>query len=280
MKKSALLTLSALAMSSFAVPVNAWNALGHQVIAHIAYQQLEPQAKKKVDSLIKSFNQDYPDINSVEALSVWPDAIRSQKIETYARWHYIDTPIIEKDVDAKPDMNTDNAVWALQKIKPVVENNQANAFERARFLSFFIHIVGDLHQPLHTAALFSAKHPTGDRGGNDYTVRYHNKTINLHALWDRGVGAFEEQATIRTVNKIADTLMRSYPKAYFAERINQLDTKYWVDEGVKNATNDVYATKEGQPVSDAYIINGKKRAEEQATLAGYRLGTLLNQLLN
>lgn len=279
MKKSILLSTSLLAMSMCSVTANAWNALGHQVIAHIAYQELKPSAKKKVDALVTSFNYDYPNVDSFDELAVWPDAVRSQKIETYTRWHYIDMPIIEDNVNPPAHMHSDNAVWALDKIKPVVENNKANQFERARFLAFLAHIVGDLHQPLHTTELFSAKHPEGDRGGNDYTVYYHNKPIKLHALWDRGVGAFEGQANFSSVDVIARSLIQQYPRVYFSSRINLLDSEAWLQEGMNNAKKAVYNTPEGQTVSQAYITNGRKLSEEQATLAGYRLGNILNQLL-
>lgn len=279
MKKHILLTVSTLAIGLCALPTHAWNALGHKIVAHIAYQQLEPSAKRKVDAIVADFNHDYPEINTIEELAVWPDAIRSQKIETYTHWHYIDMPIIEEGVEADPKIDTDNALWALQKIEPIVENNKANRYERARFLAFLVHIVGDLHQPLHTAALFSKKHPHGDKGGNAYLIRYHNKTMNLHSLWDRGVGAFEGAATPEAVDSIARVLTHRYPKAYFAERLTLLKAKGWVDEGVKNANESVYITPEDQAVSQQYIVNGAKLAEEQVTLAGYRLGMILNQLL-
>lgn len=279
MQKSILLLLVTTILNLFSITNYAWNALGHQVITHIAYQELTPTAKKKVDNLVALFSQDYPNIQSIEALSTWPDTIRSQKIETYTHWHYIDIPLIENDIHPLADIPSDNATWALEKIKPIVKNEKANQFERARFLAFYVHIVADLHQPLHTVSLFSAKHPAGDRGGNAYSVRYHNKATNLHALWDKGVGAFEGSANYSMVNDIATTLMHHYPKTYFAGRATNSDVNQWLEEGMKNAKSAVYNTPEGQAVSQQYINNGQKLAEEQATLAGYRLGNMLNELL-
>src|SRR5665811_1184861 len=77
----------------FASPISyAWNALGHMVIAEIAYQHVKPETKKKIDNLMNYFQQEYPSVKSFQQLAVWPDSLRSQKIEMFTHWHYIDVP--------------------------------------------------------------------------------------------------------------------------------------------------------------------------------------------
>jgi hypothetical protein len=277
-----LFLISFLCISISPINANAWNAMGHMVIANIAYEQLKPNVREKVDQLVGTLNKEYPEMSSFLHLAYWPDALRSQRIETFTHWHYIDMPYSSDGTAVKNSVvDTDNAVWAVTRIQAVLKNQQANPYDRARFLSFLTHIVGDLHQPLHTVTLFSAAHPDGDRGGNLYHVRYNNKRTNTHSLWDGGVGAFDIKSTRATdqAKEIAVALMQQYPASTFGDKATNLDPESWAREGTENAKKYVYSTPEDQPVSTAYITTGKRVAEQQAVLAGYRLANLLNSLL-
>lgn len=258
----------------------AWSALGHKVIANVAYQNLDSNVKNKVDTLVGYFTQEYTYMDSFEQLATWPDSIRSQRVESYTHWHYIDNPISFDGTSTRNNiLDTDNAVWAYGNAQNVVQYTAANFFERVRFLAFFVHIVSDLHQPLHTVTYYSANHPEGDRGGNLFFVRFNNKKIKLHKLWDGAVGSFNQKPLDENAQEIANALMAVYPKSYFQGRLNKLDPQDWVDEGINNAKTVVYNTQENAPVSSGYIQSGKKLAEQEAVLAGYRLATLLNKLL-
>ena len=169
----------------------AWNPLGHMVVANIAYQNLEPQVQKKVDRLVTHFSVEYPNMASFLQMAYWPDTLHAQKIETFTHWHYIDVAFSNDGSELKNLVDTDNIVWAINNIKPVIKYKYTNAFERARFLAFLIHIVGDIHQPLHTVSYISAAYPNGDQGGNLYFIRYQNERIKLHRFWDSGLGVFE-----------------------------------------------------------------------------------------
>lgn len=258
----------------------AWNAVGHMVVASIAYQQLKPAARDKVDRLVNTLHQEYPNTGSFLQIASWMDEIRAQRIDTYTHWHYIDVPYSKDGTQAKNLIDTDNAAWAVNHIETVVKNNQANVYERARFLAFLVHIVGDLHQPLHTVAFVSAAHPNGDKGGNAYFVRYNGERVNLHKIWDEGVGAFDQKnVSSAQINDIANQITALYPVSIFGKQAVDLNTDTWLQEGMANAQKYVYNTSENQPVSSGYVESGKLVAEKQAALAGYRLGALLNQLL-
>jgi hypothetical protein len=265
------------------LPINSysWNAMGHMVIANIAYNNLTPEARTKVDQLVGTLNKEYPEMSTFLHLAYWPDAIRSQRIETFTHWHYIDLPYSIDGTKVRDDViDTDNAVWAINRIQVVVKNQRANPYDRARFLSFLTHIVGDLHQPLHTVTLFSAEHKNGDKGGNMYHVKYANKSMNLHSLWDSGVGSFIDKGrTTDHAKELALTIMQLYPASSFGERVNDLDAGSWSKEGLENAKKYVYTTPENQPPSTIYLTTGKQLSEQQAALAGYRLANLLNTLL-
>jgi hypothetical protein len=275
LRKLMLLTFICL----FPLTTFAWNALGHMVIADIAYQHLQPSVREKVDKLVASLHEEYTSMTSFQHIAYWPDMIRSQKIETYTHWHYIDVPFSTDGTPLKNTIDTDNAVWALQHIQVVVHNAHANPYERSRFLSFLTHIVGDLHQPLHTVSYLSSAYPNGDQGGNLYYIRYNNKRVNLHKIWDEGVGTFVGDMTPDNMTAVSNAIMTRYPKAYFGERIDNGNADEWAKEGMTNAINYVYSTPENQAPNADYIEKGKQIAEQQAALAGYRLAVILNRLL-
>lgn len=258
----------------------AWNALGHMVIANVAYQNLKPAVRQKVDNLTTYFQKEYPETNAFVEISYWPDAIRSQKIESFTHWHYINYPFSFDGTRVKTEMDTDNAIWAFGNIKNVIKNERANVYERVRFLAFLVHITGDLHQPLHTIEFYSAAHPDGDKGGNLYYVRYQNQRTKLHKIWDEGMGNLNDDKTIGHAKEVSNAIMALYPAKYFGDKVNDLNPNNWAKEGMTNAKDFIYTIPENQAVTPGYIDAGKKLAQQQLALAGYRLGNLLNQLLD
>ena len=271
----------ALLLTTFSYSTYAWNALGHMVVADIAYLNLSPAAQKKVDSLVGVLNQEYPEMKLFLNIAYWPDYIRSQRIESFTHWHYIDNPLRVDSTRAKAGMiDTDNAVWAVNTMKMVVKNDHANPYDRARFLSFMTHIVADLHQPLHTVSLVSVIHPDGDRGGNAYRVKYRNTNTSVHKLWDSGLGAFDGSANADNAMAISIAIRAAYPKSMFGDKVDDLNPTDWATEGMENAKKYAYNTPEYQEVTNDYMVAGRKVAEQEAALAGYRLAAMLNQLLN
>lgn len=273
------LVFSVILFLSFLPEAAAWNALGHMVIANIAYQKLKPTAKKKVDELVVVFQKEYPEIKTFVQIAPWPDAIRGQKIDMFTRWHYIDLAFSDDGTQLKNLVDTDNAVWALSKMKTPIANDHTRGIERVRFLAFFTHIVGDLHQPLHTVSRITANLPDGDQGGNLVHVIYKNKTTNLHKVWDGGVGVFEGPSAMENVQEISQKLIALYPISFFNGKTNDLRPENWADEGMQNAKEYVYNTPQDKPLNQAYIQSGQAFSEQQAALAGYRLAGLLNHML-
>lgn len=264
----------------FPITLMAWNATGHMVIADIGYQNLKPEVREKIDAIIHGLTEEYPMIRSFQQAAFWPDAIREQHIETFTHWHYVDNAISTDGSALKNLIDTDNALWAYPNVAVVVKNIKANKYERARFLSFLIHLTGDLHQPLHTVSNITSRNPDGDKGGNLYTIHYRNSRSNLHKLWDGGVGEFDTTtASVSHVDDLSAKIMAKYPAAYFGNRASDLNPENWIKESMENAKNYVYTTPQDKTPSEAYISAGRQVAEQQAALAGYRLANMLNHLL-
>src|SRR4029079_13629150 len=74
----------------FPVITLAWNATGHMLVANIAYENLKPEVRDNIDTLVTLMHTQHVNIATFADLAVWPDTLHAQKIETYTHWHYID----------------------------------------------------------------------------------------------------------------------------------------------------------------------------------------------
>jgi hypothetical protein len=140
-------------------------------------------------------------------------------------------------------------------------------------LPWLIHLIGDVHQPLHTVARFDRLRPNGDRGGNAIAM----KSGNLHSYWDSRIGTSE---TDRFLNQLVATIQNRNPKPSRLEMSAQL----WANEGFDLRTQVYGFTGDGTAktpamVSDSYSVQARETAYQRAALAGYRLAEFLNQRL-
>ncbi|HLB56266.1 MAG TPA: S1/P1 nuclease [Coxiellaceae bacterium] len=260
----------------------AWNNAGHRVIAQIAYDQLTPQAKQKVDALTTvMFHSPYPSDRFLRA-ATWPDQLKLQTTQ-YNSWHYINLPYVKNNIQP-PTFNSQNVVWAILRAEKIVADTKENNARRAKYLSFLIHFVGDIEQPLHCTTLYDTQFPQGDHGGNDYLI--HSPIANnLHQLWDRGVGLFYSapnnyQFHYLQVEKIATKWMNEYPTPFFAKQLAEKTPTQWAQESHQIAITFAYTLAENSVPSEMYISNAQPLVREQTVLAGYRLANLLNQLFS
>lgn len=267
----------------FAPACFAWDSSGHRLIAQIAYERLTPAAQKKVDQMTGLLDENFPAQSRFLYASTWPDRIRGDDVNAFNRWHYIDNPY---SIDGTPTRfpSRENVVWAVYQAEQVLQSPKANRYEKAVFLQFLIHFVGDAHQPLHCAELYSQQFPHGDRNGNDYLIK-DNNVQNLHEFWDEGVGFFRADGkdyplTNAEVKKLANQITISYPVSYFGNKANDLNPGDWSKESYQLAIDVAYKTPENSAPSPDYITTGQKIAAQQIALAGYRLANLLNKILS
>lgn len=267
----------------FCVTINcySWWSLGHEIVANIAYQQLTPKAKIKVDNLLKEFIKVTPGVTSFEQMAVWADTLYwKQKIYLTFGWHFIDNPYRADNVSSRFYTHSNNAVWAVNNILRSFTDNQASTYEQARMLAFLAHIVGDLHQPLHNVSRISVTHPEGDKGGNDFQIIFNGNRVKLHEVWDNAFGEFDCEDSLTTVKKMSTAISTSYPPSYFGSRINALAPEVWSKEGFENAVKVVYKTKENGIPDTRYLAESKELIKAEIALAGYRLANILNNLFN
>ena len=90
-----------------------------------------------------------------------------------------------------------NILTAMAENESVVKN-ESDRERRAIALAWLFHLVGDIHQPLHTAQLFTVDYPKGDRGGNEICVRVTQagQPMDLHRFWDGVITSSSESDTV------------------------------------------------------------------------------------
>jgi hypothetical protein len=98
--------------------------------------------------------------------STWPDEIRRRHNHyDHPHWHYIDYPLRPPSFPMEPGpAPTDDALYGIAQCEKALSNHAESPEIRAVYLSYLIHLIGDIHQPLHCASLFDAKYPNGDKG--------------------------------------------------------------------------------------------------------------------
>jgi len=257
----------------------AWDRLPHMVIASIAYQNLTSKAQTNVNQLVATLKNEYPDMTSYLRLGYWADEIRAEKVGAFSSWHFIDNAWSGDGTPIKNVITTDNAVWAIGVSETPIGNTALYPIDRARFLAFLTHIVGDIHQPLHSSTRFSAKFPNGDAGGTHYNIVYNGSSDGIHYFWDGGVTFFNSPDTEQNATQLANQIMQAYPPSYFGNKVNDLNPANWSQEGLAIAQSFVYTIPEGGTPTAAYIATGRQISQQRVALAGYRLAAVLNQLL-
>ena len=163
---------STLVLALAASTARAWGTQGHQVIASLAQVQLTAKAKAEIDKLLALEPGE-----TLASISTWADEHRSP---TTAAWHYINFPKNSCTYDAARDCPDGNCVVAAIDRQLAVLTSNAPDEKRLTALKYVVHLVADIHQPLHAGY-------AEDRGGNQYQLQAFMRGSNLHALWDVGL---------------------------------------------------------------------------------------------
>lgn len=283
----------------------AWSASGHMAVAAIAYREMEPAARARIGRLLREhphFASRWKAGVAASGLpwdeylfmqaSVWPDVIRGDAKWDHPAWHYINKVYAPEGSDFRPSA-PENILTALdlnkrRAIQP------GSAADRAVALCWVLHLMGDLHQPLHAATLVSPLYPTGDCGGNEFYVRTPEGPRKLHAYWD---GLFDDAKTPREIDALAARVVEGRRRPDLLE----LETRTpggWVEESLRLAVAAAYnhapdplhpyervplkparTETEAAPLPAGYAVNARANAERRILLAGYRSAATLNGLL-
>ncbi len=260
----------------------AWHQTGHMLVASVAYKNLDKNIIKKVENLATRGSEEYPMAATFVTSSVWADDIKEHGVNFFNNWHYQDSLFSDDGTPIPKYFNDGKALTMIKKFRTLLESSDTTVLEKSFALKLFIHLVGDIHQPLHSASRVSKNFPRGDMGGNLFKIAHPNFG-NLHSLWDSGLGALNElqrpftDSEISWLNNYTDGLMMEYSKNSFTEREISSSPKQWLDEGVEIVKNNVYQNiKSDEAPSKKYLEDNRTIVRRQIALAGYRLANELN----
>lgn len=279
-----------LALAALITPSLAFWSTGHMIIAKIAEEELakmNPHVLEMVVKDIKEISQfsKEKDHNLVES-STWADDNKGVAWMAFNGWHFVDSPVIEEGFEGEVDFDMQNATWALNQASRTLKDTRKPSFDNGLARSFMarylVHIVGDLHQPLHASAYYGSKFPKGDRGGNSWKVTYNKEISNLHALWD---SCLDQYGSIWTpigekewgqIEGFASNLTSEFTRSKVSHRLKSLKFSDWAEESNNVAKQYVYTGIEPNATpSKEYMERGRAAINEQLAVGGYRLADIL-----
>ncbi len=234
----------------------AWGPTGHRVVGLIAEYHLSKKAMKRVTAILK-------DETMAEA-STFMDFIKSdRKYDHMSPWHYCTIPDGQTYADAGTPPEGD-VIVTIERLISELKSGQFTDEDEAFALKCLIHLIGDIHQPLHVG---NGK----DRGGNDIKVEYFYKPSNLHRVWDSGI--IEEQ---------------KYSYTEYTEWINHptnADLVQWRNDNVRTwalesaeLRTQVYDIPENGKLSWRYNYDQIDTVNRRLLQAGVRLAYVLDMI--
>lgn len=268
MKKTlrhSLCSLSAIALLGFAATVaNAWGAAGHRIVAIIAERNLNDSAKQHISEILGSNV-------SLASVANYADAVRNQRPETY-NFHFVDIPLQANNYlpnrDCKNDPEKgDCIIAALDRFRDDLRSSSTSMAKKRFALKFIVHLIGDMHQPLHCAE------NNNDHGGGLVKVRWFGINSNLHKVWDTQI---IEEAQL-TDDEFADALDSELTQAQIDAMQNGTIIE-WALQSHKLARQHSYKIPTSRELDQTYYDANSAVVDQQLLRGGLRLAHVLNTL--
>ncbi|MBL4893907.1 MAG: S1/P1 nuclease [Emcibacter sp.] len=235
----------------------AYGKTGHRVIAELAERHLTESARKKIREILG-------DVSLAEVAN-WADEMKSNPDEYWRQanvYHYLNVP------EGKTFENTErnpegDVISAYDNFISVLKSTKTTRAEKEHALKFLVHIVGDMHQPLHFGH-------ARDYGGNKIKVIWFDKITNLHSVWDTYLVDNENLSFIEWSNfldRATAAQIRNYQKA------KPID---WVHEGL--VLREMVYDVGDRNFSWDYVYKYRPVIREQLLKGGMRLAGVLNEV--
>jgi S1/P1 Nuclease len=321
MSKLRQLIAVALCLVLFSSSSQAWFNVGHMAVAYVAYQQLTAEKKVRVAALLKKnpyYNKqwkalipagapaDQRDLMLFMIAATWPDEIKEKgsvyqndgdtpptdgsawtntgygDLKQHKYWHFIDIPFAQDgttSLAAIPSPNAETQIAVFRQTLTSGSNDKLKSYD----LVWLLHLVGDVHQPLHSTTRISAGELAGDFGGNGVKIdaaALGNTNKKLHLFWDSLPGdAPQASDALAAAITYAKTLAPADP--VLAKKADAAD---WINESLNIAETFVYSNPIGAgdgpfTITTAYKDQAQKIANERVALAGQRLANIINNEL-
>lgn len=300
---------------------------GHMLVGEIASQLMTSADRSTIQRVLSKWEDDFPNTNTIATAAIWPDLIKCSKTSASCtspmlpsftqmeKWHFVNLPLNVNGTKwggQEPDLNLfkssfgGEAIDVLEKSMTTLTTTKSN-WAANLVLRNLIHIVGDLHQPLHVVAAVSETNPAGDQGGNLYKFTSPCANANLHALWDasggeylnnwspdtsaiRGALAYNATTLIKALPANADAInFEQYKSLSYADFVAAVTGKSlfreMILESYKLSTSAVYpklnltynAAGTVECPSEEYFTFAKTTMKTRIAVAGKRLSVVLTQ---
>lgn len=242
----------------------AWGPIGHRIVGQIAEDNLTPKSKKSIKLLLGD--------QTLAQVSTWADIIRSDPNWSQAKpWHFVDIPDGENYNTIPKDPNGDIVV-AINDYVKTLKSTTATSDEKLIALKFLVHFVGDIHQPLHVGRV-------DDKGGNAIKVKFFDRALNLHSLWDSGMIDYQQISFL----EYARSLQNNNLKMTEDFDLDEISLSTIMNENLK-VRNKVYTfkTPDSEPIElgKEYFKDNLPTMNQRLLLGGQRLAALLNKIFN
>lgn len=275
----------------FLFEVASYGGLGHALTGSIAYQSLSSPEQVFFQRFLDVLSQNYSYIEVFSEATRWADDLRSST-KAYDSWHYIQKCFSLDNTTRCKATKTPNSLTVFSDAVRVLLNRSSEFQQKGFYLLFLMHLLGDMHQPLHNVNAFGEKFPRGDAGGNAVNVSFNNLEGNLHEFWDN-------LCSLQTNNPSRSKTLKEKARKSVDERAAEMirnqgnlqeNTQFmgnpqeeagkWVEEGFEIARNFAYSKEilEGGVISEEYARKCSEIVEKRLVLAGKRLASVLRYL--
>ncbi|HAD96201.1 MAG TPA: S1/P1 Nuclease [Cryomorphaceae bacterium] len=236
--------------------VLAWGQTGHRVVGQVAENHLTKKARKNIKKLLGS--------ESLAIASAWMDEVKSDDTYDHTHdWHWVTIPEGETYSDTEKNPKGD-LVEAIGRMKAILKSDTASREHKVVALRFLVHLVGDLHQPLHVG--------TGeDKGGNDVKVKWFYQSSNLHRVWDSEI-IDSKQLSYTELAEAVDHASADQIKKWQSGTVAE-----WAQEAI-TYREQVYETGDTDKMGYRYMYQNWDLLQDQLEKGGIRLAGLLNEI--
>jgi len=239
----------------------AWGTEGHRIAGQIAESYLTPKARKAIHELLG--------FESIALASNWADFIKSDPTYSYlSPWHYIDFDKAYTYPEMQAYLSKDTTVDAYTKMNFLIgelKKKDISKDNQLLYLKMLIHIVEDVHQPMHTAH-------TDDKGGNDFKVSWFSTPTNLHSVWDTQLIDFQQLSYTEYTEAINHTTAEQ------RDEWQKAPISQWLFESNQVAEKIYTEIKPGDVLNYKYNFTHIAIVNQQLVKAGVRLAGVLNQI--